>query len=108
MILIVITLKVSNTGIHNTASTKAPSPIPSSANRSHCWFELMAKNANTDISMPNISVPPSPINIFDLTPKTLCRKNGSSAAITISVRLVITGLHTVQNAMPKHTLANIP
>ena len=58
--------------------------------------------------MPSISVPPSPMNILERTPNTLCMKNGSIAPITITATNTIVMLHTEWNAMAKHTLASMP
>ena len=58
--------------------------------------------------MPSMSVPPSPMNIFDFTPNTLCMKKGISAPTTIRVIQTMMGDHVDQNMMPKQVHASMP
>ena len=83
-ILAVITLRVSATGTLATATIMATSPssLPLAA-RSSILSALSDDRVLITyhpISSPITIVPPSPINIFDLRPNTLCMKNGTRLA----------------------------
>ena len=67
----------------------------------HCFICLLCGDALAGVSYsdylstkeesttPKASVPESPMNIFDRLPKTLCRKNGIRAPVTIAANAVI-------------------
>ena len=76
MILNVITLKVSNTGIVNTANTNGTKPKLSGKEVEIIEPVFKIFMTKEERIAPIKSVPPSPINILDLLPKTLCKKNG--------------------------------
>ena len=67
-----------------------------------------APKASTVNSIPSIKVPPSPINIRERTPNTLCRKKGNKAPPAIMVRQTIVGTQVLWKAMAKHRKASIP
>ena len=78
MIRPVITRRVSKTGTDSTEIQKATTPI---CGKLYATLDVLSTicNVNIVISMPIISVPLSPMNIFDFFPNTLCRKKGISA-----------------------------
>lgn len=79
-----ITRRVSNTGMLNTASVNAMSPKFRASSSLTVLPDERQYATKKAIAVPIISVPPSPMNIFDLPPNTLCRKNGISAPTPIS------------------------
>ena len=72
------TRSVSNTGIDNTASVNGISPKLLSANFPTIDPSARVLITNDENTIPRTKVPPSPINIFEVLPKTLWKKNGIS------------------------------
>ena len=101
MIRINITLTVSNTGTHITASVNGTSPIPHSTHFSHASPEEIVATTQVDITIPIINEPPSPINILEVFPKTLWKKNGNNAPTDIAQMSSIVALPAWKNIIPK-------
>ena len=93
MILVLITLKVSNTGMHSVATVKGIRPRFSPTAISLFDDNILVTNAEKII--PNDNVPASPMNIFECLPNTLCRKNGKSEKPTIAASVAILILPSV-------------
>ena len=55
----------------------------------------------TDMTVPMTNVPPSPMNIFEVLPKTLCRKKGIKAPTETTARMVIASSPARWKSMPK-------
>ena len=96
-----ITRSVSNTGTDNTASVKGTSPTFGStyaaARDPFCRISI----TKTDMTTPMTSVPPSPMNIFDVLPKTLCRKKGIRAPTETTAKMVIDSSPERKKSVPK-------
>ena len=86
-----ITRSVSNTGIDNTASVNGISPKLLSVNFPTIEPLASVLITNDENTTPRTRVPPSPINILDVLPNTLWKKNGISepAVTTANVSIEI-------------------
>ena len=62
----------------------------------------------TAIMVPIISEPPSPRNIFDLMPNTLCRKNGIMAPAVMNVRAAMLKSPATEKNIPKTSMMTTP
>ncbi|MBQ5506495.1 MAG: hypothetical protein IIT85_05045, partial [Prevotella sp.] len=69
---------MSKTGTDNTDTQKATTPILVKLSATIESLSMMCKQKIT-ISIPIMVEPPSPINILDFFPNTLCTKNGIKA-----------------------------
>lgn len=62
---------------------------------------LQDRDYKTDMTTPMTSVPPSPMNIFDVLPKTLCRKKGIRAPTETAAKIVIGASPARKKSVPK-------
>jgi len=96
-----ITRSVSNTGTDNTASVNGTSPTLGSTKAATREPDCRMAITKTDMTVPMTNVPPSPMNIFEVLPKTLCRKKGIKAPTETTARIVIASSPARWKSMPK-------
>lgn len=72
-----ITRSVSNTGTDNTASVNGTSPTLGSTKAATREPDCRMAITKTDMTVPMTNVPPSPMNIFEVLPKTIVQEEGN-------------------------------
>ena len=96
-----MTRRVSNTGTDNTASVNGMSPNPLAAKTAPNDRASRVWMTKIDMTNPMTSVPPSPMNIRELLPKTLWKKNGIKAPTQTMASRTMTRSPAKKKKVPK-------